>query len=142
NAFEITSFSTLGKVGTFKPGVDPAILLSPNFLPAARQALGTSGDLALLLATAQDVRFMEAGNKRLIDGLYPSYKQVISNNHKALSSQPLLISEHGITPLNYTPQVLLIAPTSMPATNRFQGLMRPTSRPSTAKPAAKPYIVR
>jgi len=29
-------------------------------------------------------------------GMYPSWKFAITNNRKALSSQPLLISEHGI----------------------------------------------
>jgi len=62
DAFELTSFGTMGKVGTLKPGIDPAIILSPNFLAAARQLWGPLNDVGLLLASALDVRFMEAGN--------------------------------------------------------------------------------
>ena len=34
-SFEITSFATFGKAGALKSNTDPAIVLSPNFLPAA-----------------------------------------------------------------------------------------------------------
>jgi hypothetical protein len=140
--FEVTSFATFGKIGTLKASTDPAIVLSPNFLPAARRALGTSDDLALLLATAEDVRFMPASDKRLLDSIYPNWKSIITNNRKALAKQPLLLTDAGISGLNYAAPVMLIRPTSMPTTNPMQQFMnkRPSSRP--AKPAGKPYIVR
>jgi len=142
SAFEVTSFGTLGRVGSLKSNVDPALILSPNFLSVARRALDTSENLALLLATPQDVRFLPANEKRLMDSIYPNWKSIIPNNRKALAKQPLQLSEQGITGLVYNPPVILIRPTSMPTTNpmsQFQS-KRPTSRP--AKPAAKPYIVR
>ena len=140
--FEVTSFATFGKVGSLKANADPAILLSPNFLAAARRALDTSDNLALLLATPQDVRFLPANDKRLLDSLYPNWKSIITNNRKALAKQPLLLSEQGITGLTYAAPVTLIRPTSMPTTNPMQQFMnkRPTSRPT--KPAARPYIAR
>jgi hypothetical protein len=140
--FEVTSFGTLGRVGSLKPNTDPAILLSPNFLPAARRALDTTENLALLLATPQDVRFLAADDKRLLDSIYPNWKSIITNNRKALAKQPLQLSEQGITGLVYNPPITLIRPTSMPTTNPMQQFQNkhPTSRPT--KPAAKPYIVR
>ena len=140
--FEVTSFGTLGKVGTLHEKVDPAIILSPSFLSAARQALQTSDDLALLPATVEDVRFLPASDKRLLDSIYPNWKSITTNNSKALAKQPLLLSDAGIGVLNYAPPVMLIRPTSMPTTNPMQQFLqrRPTSRPT--KPAAKPYIVR
>jgi hypothetical protein len=141
-SFEVTSFGTLGKIGTLRSKTDPAILLSPNFLAVARRELGTSDSLALLLATDDDVRFLPASDKRLLDSIYPNWKHMITNNRKALAKQPLLLSEAGISGLNYAPPVMLIRPTSMPTTNPMQQFMskRPASRP--AKPAGKPYIVR
>jgi hypothetical protein len=140
--FEVTSFGTLGKVGTLHDKVDPAIVLSPAFLAAARKALATSDDLALLLATSEDVRFLPAGEKRLLDSIYPNWKHITNNNRKALTKQPLLLSDAGIGAMNYAPPVMLIRPTSMPTTNPMQQFIqrRPTSRPT--KPAGKPYIVR
>jgi hypothetical protein len=140
--FEVTSFGTLGRVGSLKPNTDPAILLSPNFLPAARRALDTTENLALLLATPQDVRFLAADDKRLLDSIYPNWKSIITNNRKALAKQPLQLSEQGINGLVYNPPITLIRPTSMPTTNPMQKFMgrRPSTQP--AKPAGKPYIVR
>jgi len=142
DAFEVTSFATIGKVGALKSSTDPAIILSPNYLPAARRALGTSENLALLLATPQDVRFLPASEKRLLDSIYPNWKRIITNNRKALAKQPLLLSEQGITALAYNPPVTLVRPTSMPATNPMAPYLnrRPATQP--AKPVNKPYIVR
>jgi hypothetical protein len=140
--FEVTSFATLGKVGTLKGTADPAIVLSPNFLSAARKALDTSDNLALLLATPEDIRFLAASDKKLLDGIYPSFRQIVNNNRKALAKQPLLLSDGGIAGLNYAPPVMLVRPTSMPTTSPMGQFTarRPTSRPT--KPAGKPYIVR
>jgi len=140
--FEVTSFATFGRIGTLKATTDPAILLSPNFLPAARRALDTTDNLALLLASSQDVRFLPANDKRLLDSLYPNWKNMITNNRKALAKQPLLLSEQGITALAYAAPVMLIRPSSMPTTNPMQKFMnkRPTTKP--ANPAARPYLVR
>lgn len=140
--FEVTSFATLGRVGTLKSTTDPAILLSAKFLPVARRALDTTDNLALLIATGEDVRFLAAGDKRLLDSIYPNWKSIITNNRRALAKQPLLLSEGGISALNYNPPVMLIRPTSMPTTNPMAQFMnrRPATRPS--KPAGKPYIVR
>jgi hypothetical protein len=140
--FEVTSFATLGKVGTLKASTDPAILLSPRFLAAARRALDTTDDLALLMATPEDIRFLPASDKRLLDSIYPSWRQVITNNRKALAKQPLMLSDAGISGLNYSAPVMLIRPTSMPTTNPMQNFInrRPSTRPS--KPGARPYLVR
>jgi hypothetical protein len=88
------------------------------------------------------VRFLPASDKRLLDSIYPSWRQVITNNRKALAKQPLMLSDAGISGLNYSPPVMLIRPTSMPTTNPMQNFInrRPTSRP--AKPAQRPYLVR
>jgi hypothetical protein len=137
--FEVTSFATLGKVGTLKSTTDPAIVLSPNFLGTARRALDTSDDLALLAATSEDVRFLPAGDKRLLDGIYPSFRHIITNNRKALAKQPLLLRDGGIAGMNYAPPVMLIRPTSMPTTNPMGKFVK---RGPTTKPAGKPYIVR
>ena len=141
--FEVTSFGTLGKVGTLKQKTDPAILLSPNFLTAARKALDTTDNLALLVATAEDVRFMPAGEKRLLDSIYPNWRGIVTNNKRALAKQPLLLSDGGMAGMNYSPPVMLIRPASMPTTNPMQNFInrRPSTRPA-AKPAGKPYIVR
>ncbi|HEV8607698.1 MAG TPA: hypothetical protein VGQ99_20350, partial [Tepidisphaeraceae bacterium] len=93
--FDVTAFGALGRILTLKPTTDPAILLSPNFLPTARRALQTTDNLALLLATPNDVRFVESQNKKLLDSLYPGWKHIITNNRKALARQPLLLSESG-----------------------------------------------
>ncbi|HEV8379672.1 MAG TPA: hypothetical protein VGP99_12540, partial [Tepidisphaeraceae bacterium] len=140
--FEVASFGTLGRIGTLKASTDPAILLSPNFLAVAQRALNTNDNLALLLATSEDVRFLPASDKRLLDSIYPNWKSIITNNRKALAKQPLLLSDAGISGLNYAPPVMLIRPSSMPTTNPMQQFMnkRPTTKP--AKPAGKPYIVR
>jgi hypothetical protein len=142
NTVDVTSFGTLGKIATLKANVDPAILLSLNFPAAARQAMGTSDDLHLLLTTAKDVRLIEAQNKRLLDSIYPSWKLLVTNNRKAFTQRPLLLSEQGITASSYVPPANLIRPTSMPTTNPLADLVniRPATRP--ARPTGKPYIVR
>jgi hypothetical protein len=140
--FEVTAFGALGRIGALKATTDPAILLSPNFLPTARRALETTDNLALLLATPSDVRFLESQNKKLLDSIYPSWKNIISNNRKSLAKQPLLLSETGIAALAYNPPVLLIGPTSKPTSTPLQNVKPkgPATRPS--KPPAKPYLVR
>jgi len=77
----------------------------------------------------------------LIDGMYPSWKFAITNNRKALSSQPLLISEHGITPMTYTPQLLLTGPASRPTASPLLNRIRPTE-PTCAREAHRQAIHR
>jgi len=64
----VTSFATFGRIGTLKATTDPRFCSRPiSFLRA--RALDTTDNLALLLASSQDVRFLPANDKRLLDSL-------------------------------------------------------------------------
>jgi hypothetical protein len=121
-----------GKVGYLKPGVEAAVVLLPEFLDLVRQAWGTQDDLALMLAAEDQVRFTEAGNKRLLDLLWPQWRLPLM---RGLSTRLVMLTEGGVTALDYAP------PLYVPGGG--------TTRPSVAsprspapRPSKPPYIAR
>ena len=120
-----TSFAPIGKAGGIAPGVNPAVILLPEFLALVQKAWQTQDNLVILASSARDVRFVEQHNEKLLTVLYPGWQSRAKSLRDPLSTLPILIDDKGFTVFDYN------APASKPATN-------PTTPPVTTKPA---YIV-
>jgi hypothetical protein len=130
--FDTSAMGPAGNVGYLKPGVEAAVVLLPEFLHLVRQAWGTEDNLALMLAAEDQIRFTEAGNKRLLDLLWPQWRGVLM---RGLSTRLVMLTEGGITGLDYTPP--LYVPGGGTTRPSVAGPRGPASRPS--RPA---YIAR
>jgi hypothetical protein len=138
---ETTSFSTLGRVGALKASVNPNVLLCADFLKRVRSEWGTNGDLAILMASPTDVRFVESSDKKLLDALYPQWEREVDFLEDPLARRPLLLSDSGLGLMAYDPPVRIRRATSLPTTNPMQKYQDPTTtRP--ALPKTTPYIAR
>jgi hypothetical protein len=111
--------------------VEPAVVLLPEFLAHVRQAWGTQENLALLLAAQDQVRFTEAGNKRLLDLLWPQWRNALD---RGLVTRLVMLADSGITALDYTPPLYVPGGSTRPSVAGPRG---PASRP-----AGRAYIVR
>lgn len=130
--FDTSTMGPAGKVGYLKPGVEAAVVLLPEFLNLVRQAWGTQDNLAMMLAAEDQIRFTEAGNKRLLDLLWPQWRAVLM---RGLSTRLVMLTESGVTGLDYAPPLYVPGRgTTQPAVAGPRG---PASRPS--RPA---YIAR
>ena len=125
--FDTTPFGALGRVGALKPGTNPAVVLSPEFLAAVRKQWQISGDLALLIATPSHIQFVEAENTRLLDTIYPGFRAAIASADNALSQAPVRLGNEGVIPLQYQPPAMLSPAKTQPSRSP---LTRPTSRPT------------
>jgi hypothetical protein len=129
--FETSTIGSAGKTGHLKRGVEAAVVLLPEFLREVRGAWNTEGDLALLLADEEQVRFTEAGNKRLLDLMWPQWQHALDGG---LSARLLALTDEGVTILDYTPPQYIPAGSTRPSVAEPRG--------PGARPGARPYIVR
>jgi hypothetical protein len=113
--FETTSFGSLGRVGNLKAGVEPGVVLTPKFLAEVRKEWKTDDELALLLGSASDIRFVESKQKRLLDSLYPQWQFALASNSKPLARKPLLLGERGPAEMDYIPPLTYSSASSRPA---------------------------
>jgi hypothetical protein len=129
--FETSSISSSGNVGYLKPGVEAAVILLPEFLTRVRQDWGTRDNLALLIAAEDQIRFTEAGNKRLLDLLWPQWRAALD---RGLATRLVMLSDGGLALLDYTPPLYVPGGSTRPA---VAGPPGPASRP-----AGRVYIAR
>lgn len=125
--FDTTPFGAIGRVGALRPGINPAVVLSPEFLAAVRKQWQISGDLALLIATPNYVQFVEAENTKLLDSIYPGFASTLQSGANPLSQAPVRLGNDGVVPLQYQPPALLTPSKTQPSRSP---LTRPTSRPT------------
>ena len=117
---ESLTFGPLGRSGSLKQGIDPAVILLPEFLEAARAIWKTRENLVMFVPTSSGIVFVEEHNQKLLDLLVPQWKKQLAANAHPLSEQLLLRDSEHLAVFSFTP----------------------TTKPSTA-PATKPrpYIV-
>jgi len=113
--FETTPLPPTGRAGRLLDHVEPAVLLLPEFLKRVRAAWGTDDDLVVLMTSGMDVRFIEAGNRKLLDMLEPSWRQRLSAAPAPLCRSLLKIDDKGIRSWAAEPPPTQPAPTQ-PAT--------------------------
>lgn len=134
--FETIDFGPMGRIGQLKPGVDAAIVLVPDFLRLVRQQWREEVNLALLMATPNQVRFLDSERKQLLDVIYPQWQRLVEDAPRPLARRPLLLADSGISLLPYTPPVQVRQLTTLPTTRPV--LPRPATQPTTQRY----YIVR
>jgi hypothetical protein len=119
--FDNIDLPGLGHYGTLSSGVDPAVLLLPEFLAAVRKEWKTQSDLVVSFPSRITVNFLERNNEKLLNRMIPEWSSFYAKVSEPMVGLPLLLGDKGLSVLNYTP---------------------PSTRPATA-PATKPrvYIV-
>jgi hypothetical protein len=135
--FETSGIGSTGKVGYLKQGVEAGVVLLPEFLAQVRQSWGTQDNLAVLVASEQQVRFTEAGNERLLNMMWPQWRAALE---RGLATKLVMLTDGGLAPLDYTPPVYIPTGSTRPSVG---GPRTGTGAGSpTSKPAGRPYIVR
>ena len=119
--FATVAFGPVGNTGNLKSGVDPAVILLPEFLSAVQKAWKTRSNLVVFLPSPTGIVFVEQRNQKLLDLMVPLWKKQLMAMPNPLSDQLLLRDAEKISYSDY-------APTTKPATV-------PATKP-------KPYIVR
>jgi hypothetical protein len=119
--FDTVAFGPVGNTGNLKSGVDPAVILLPEFLMAVQKAWKTQSNLVVFLPSPTGIVFVEQQNQKLLDLMVPLWKKQLLAMPNPLSDQLLLRDAEKISYSDYTPTT---KPATVPAT----------------KP--KPYIVR
>lgn len=129
--FETSSIGGAGHIGYLNPGVEAAVVILPEFLDHVRQAWGTQDNLALLLISEDEIHFAEAGNRRLLDLMWPQWRNVMDDG---LSRRLVMLADGGVTALDYTP------PLYIPGGSTRPSVVAP--KDPAAPPARRPYIAR
>jgi hypothetical protein len=129
--FDTSTMGSSGNVGYLRPGVEAAVVLLPEFLARVRQAWGTQDNLAIMIAAEDQIRFTESGNKRLLDMLWPQWRNVLQ---RGLCTRLVMLADTGITHLDYTPPLYVPGGSTRPTVAGPRG---PASRP-----AGRAYIAR
>jgi hypothetical protein len=121
NLVETLAFGIRGKSGSLKSGVDPAVIVLPEFLAAVRKAWKTQDNLVLFVPSATGISFVEEHNQKLLDTLVPQWKKILVSTPNALCDQLLLRDEEKLSLFAYQPAT------------------KPATKPAATKP--EPYIV-
>jgi len=121
NPIETTDLPGLGRYGSLRSGVDPAILLLPDFVAAVRKEWKTDDDLVVFLPSRNSINVIERKNERLLNRMIPEWTSIYAKSTDPMISSMILASDKGLSLLSYS------ASSNKPAT-----------APAT-KPA--PYIV-
>lgn len=100
-SIEIVKFGQGQRLGDIKPGVNPAIILSPDFLPMVRSEWQISDDLVLLISSRFDVRFLGRQDRSLLTMLYPGWQQRVQQVPEVLCRSLLVLSDKGIEGIDY-----------------------------------------
>jgi hypothetical protein len=121
NLVETLAFGPRGKSGSLKSGVDPAVILSPEFLKAVQGAWKSTDNLVLFAPSGTGITFVEEHNAGLLELLVPQWKKILVSTPNPLSDQLLLRDGEKLSVYAYTPAT------------------KPSTKPAATKPA--PYIV-
>lgn len=110
---ETLVFGPAGNSGSLKPGVDPAVILLPEFLTAVQKVWKTEDNLVLFAPSSSGIVFVEQHNQRLLDTLAPQWKKQLIAMPSPLSDQLLLRDVEKLSLFAYTPAT---KPATVPAT--------------------------
>ncbi|HEY7115207.1 MAG TPA: hypothetical protein VH475_01400 [Tepidisphaeraceae bacterium] len=118
-AFETVDLPGMGRYGTLRTGVDPAVILLPEFLSAVRKDWKSTDDLVLFLPSRHSVNFLERKNERLLNQMIPQWTTLYTRLADPLIGTMVLDGEHGLALFSYTPPTAPGAkPATRPATKR------------------------
>ena len=138
--FETSGIASTGKVGYLKRGVEAGVVLLPEFLARVRTDWGTQENLAVLIASEEQVRFTEANNERLLNMMWPQWRAALE---RGLSTKLVMLTDTGLAPLDYTPPVYIPTGSTRPSVGGTgTGTGTGGRGGPTSKPAGRPYIVR
>jgi len=98
-----TMFGSEGRMGTLAPGTNSAVIILKDFLPAVRRVWQAQDDVVLLVASRDDVRFLEKSEKRLIGMVWPQWTGTLTQRPNVLCGSPLLLTEKGFEYFQFEP---------------------------------------
>ncbi len=113
NFLESIVFGPAGCSGSLKSGIDPAVILLPEFLTAVQKAWKMQDNLVIFAPAPGGIVMVEQHNQRLLDLLVPQWKKQLATMPSALSEQFLLRDAQGISLFAYAPTT---KPATVPAT--------------------------
>lgn len=107
---ETTDLPGLGRYGSLRNGVDPAIVLLPDFLLSARKEWKTDDDLVLFLPSRNSINIMERKNEKLINRMIPEWAMIYTKVPDPVIRGMVLVSDKGLSLLSYAPPSTKPAP--------------------------------
>jgi hypothetical protein len=122
----VTDFGLVGKSARLSAAASPAAILLAEFATDAKKALSAQGDLVVIAPTPTEVDVVRRQDDALVEPMVSLARTVSARASHPLCDRPMLLDDHGLSPLVYTPAT------------------RPTATaPAATKPAVKKhaYIV-
>lgn len=113
--FETTELPGLGRYGSLRADVDPAILLLPDFLAAVRKAWNTADDLVISFPSMRTINFCERKNEKLLKALIPTWQAIKAAD--PMITTLLLDADAGLSLCDFKPTEPA-KPATVPTTKR------------------------
>jgi hypothetical protein len=110
---ETSPFGPVGRVGSLKSDVDPAIILLPEFLTALRESWEMSDNLIVFVPSPTGILFVEEHNQKLLDIVVPQWRKQLVASANPLCEQLLLRTPEKLSYAQYSPTS---KPSTLPAT--------------------------
>ncbi len=121
DAIETINIGMNDKIGRLRTGINPAVIVLPEFLPTARKAWKSDDNLVVVLMARTSITLMEAGHKKFLDSVLPRTLAATEKMPDALCRAPLLLDDNGFSAFKYEPTT------------------KPATKPAATRP--KPYVV-
>jgi hypothetical protein len=115
--FETIELPGLGRYGTLRSGVDPAVMLLPEFIAAVRAEWKTADDLVISFPSPLTISFLEQKNEKLLKTLMPEWSKLYTKVSDPMIGTMILATDKGLSLYSYaaTPAT---KPATQPATKR------------------------
>jgi hypothetical protein len=116
--FDTVELPGLGRYGTLRSGVDPAVMLLGEFVAAVRAEWKTADDLVISFPSPLTISFLEQKNEKLLKTMLPEWSKLYAKVSDPMISTMILATDKGLSLYSYAATQAASQPATRPATTR------------------------